>query len=171
MTLAEVKNGNTFKIGDIEFIKFYEENGRAVVVTKNCIYNSEFGENNNFKDSYILKNLTDEFLPKIAEVIGAENICEFETDLFSLDGLTYYGKVKSKVSLPTFDFYRQNRAVFENYKPNKWWWLSTPNGSKGWWATCVAPSGSIGGSVFNYYDFGVRPVLHFVSSIFVSCND
>ena len=167
MTLAEVKNGSTFKIGDREFIKFFDENGKTTVVTKDCVCNSEFGKNNNFKDSYILKWLTDVFLPSLENEIGAENVCEFETDLFSLDGLTDFGKMRSKVSLPTFDFYRQNRKVFEQYGVNDWWWLSTPNGKQGWWITCVSPSGSI-----YYYDYGnnygVRPFCILNSSISVS---
>lgn len=173
--LSEIENGETFKIGDTEFIKFYEVwGGGTVAVTKDAVFNSEFGENNNFAESKVLKRLNDEFLPKIEKEIGAENIIETTTDLTTLDGLKPYPDLKSKVTLPTFDFYRKNVEIFDKYKLDCWWWTATPESANPHddpkWITCVAPSGSIVNIIY-YGNFGVRPFLHFVSSIFVSRND
>jgi hypothetical protein len=73
----------------------------------------------------------------------------------------------SKISLPTFDFYRENREVFDKHHLEKWWWLATPNGEN-YLVTCVAPSGFVYDYDSDGIDFGVRPVLIFSSSIFVS---
>lgn len=173
MKLSEVKIGGTFTIGGIEFIKFSEENGVVISVAKNSLYNSDFGANNDFSKSEVLKDLQVKILPKLEDAVGAENILEFETDLLSLDGSDIYGKVRSKISLPTFDFYRENVKIFDQYKLDDWW-LSTPDSTKehinDYWIVCVSPRGFI--DFDGYFNgIGVRPVLHFVSSISVSCED
>lgn len=172
--LCDIEDGDIFKIGNVEFIKFSDENAVTTAVTKDIVFDSTFGEDNNLVKSRVIKKLSDEFLPKIVDVVGYRNIVTFETDLTTLDGLTPYGVMTSKISLPTFDFYRKNVKVFDRYKLDKWWWLATPDSAKPHygpiWVSCVAPSGGI--SYCNYgYDSGVRPVLKFESSIFVSCED
>lgn len=173
MKLSEVKIGNTFTIGGIEFIKFSEQNGAAVAVAKESLFDSKFGDNNDFSKSKILKDLQKKVLPELEKDIGAENILEFETDLLSLDGSDVYGKMKSRISLPTFDFYRANAKIFDRYKLDDLWWLSTPDSTEehinDYWIVCVSPRGFIGNDVYGR-SYGVRPILHFVSSIFVSCE-
>ena len=129
-------------------------------------------------DNHILKfyieSLNDEFLPKVAAIVGEENICEFKTDLTTLDGLKPYAPLLSKISLPTLDFYRKNVEIFDKYNPDSWWWLATPESAKPHsrpsWTVCVSPVGSISGD-YCYNDGGVRPILNFVSSISVSCEE
>ena len=172
--LSEIEVGATFKVGDIEFIKFSDVDGVTTAVTKKTIFNSKYGNNNSFAESEILKRLTNEFYPKIVGVVGEENLCEITTDSTSLDGLCAYGEVKSYVSLPTFDFYRANVELFDKYKLDEWWWLATPYSVKPHydpdWACCVSPSGVVSSSGY-YYGNGVRPFCRFVSSIFVSSGD
>lgn len=176
-TLAEIKIGETFKIADIEFIKFADENGHTVAVAKDSAFDSRFGANNNLAESTVKSRLETEILPKIESAVGTENIVEHEVDLLSLDGDDKWGKVKCKISIPTFDFYRHNVKIFDKYKLDEWWWLATPETTakhyNDWWAVCVAPRGFI-----NYYyyggEFGVRPFIIFVSSISVisvSCEE
>ena len=173
--LAEIKAGKTFKIGDIEFIKFSDKNCETAVVAKDIMFRSRFGNNNDLRSSDVLKKLNADFLPKLVEAIGEDNICEFETDLTTLDGLKPYGVMKSKVSLPTLDFYRENVKIFDKYKTGTWWWLATPESvqphSEPDWILCVAPSGIIG--CYNYYNCnrGVRPFCILKSDIFVSCEE
>lgn len=174
MKLSEVKIGETFKVADIEFIKFSQEGDKVVAVSKNKLFNSTFGENNVFAKSKLLAKLCSDVLPKIEAAVGSENVLEFETDLISLDGLKTQGIIKTKISLPTFDFYRANIKLFDKFKLDDWWWLaspwSTPERYNDRWTLCVSPRG------FIYYlscnlNYGVRPILHFVSSISVSCED
>lgn len=172
--LANIKDGDLFTIAGIEFIKFFDKDGKTFVVAKDSLFNSEFGDNNNFATSIIKKRLEDEILPKIEKEIGAENVLEHEVDLFSLDGSNKWGKVNCKISLPTFDFYRNNRKTFEKYKLGKWYWLSTPDSTSEFylnddWIVCVSPSGNIDDNICDDYG-GVRPFLTFISSILVSCK-
>ena len=159
----------------IKFIKFADVDGCTQAVAKDTLFKSDFGENNNFAESTILEKLKNDVLPKIEEAVGAENIVEFETDLLSLDGSDKYGIIKSKISLPTFDFYRANVKIFDNYNPDKWWWLATPDSTTDhaidYWVVCVSPSGYVDGNGCSGYDDGVRPFLNFVSSISVSCEE
>ena len=175
--MSEVKalhipeDGEIFSVGGIEFIKFPEKDGLIPAVTRKTIFNSEFGENNDFSKSTVLDRLVDEFLPKIIAAVGENGISPITTDLTTLDGLKPYPAFSSLVSLPTFDFYRQNVSVFDKYKVDEWWWLATPESAQPhcepWWTVCVSPSGGINFGDFNY-DCGVRPFCIFKSSIFES---
>ena len=170
-TLREIETGKTFKTAGIEFIKVKETNKGTIAVTKDCLFNSTYGTDNNLHKSKILKRLQEEILPKIEEAVGTDNVLEFETVLTTVDGLRPYEPLKSKISLPTLDFYRENVDVFDEYNPGRWWWLATPESAKPHsaptWILCVAPSGGINDFNCNV-NFGVRPILFFVSDISVS---
>lgn len=124
--LSDVEIGEIFAIGEREFIKFKEEGGAVTAVCRDSLFDSLYGDNNNFAQSVIRGNL-DKVLAKIEKLVGAENVLAFETDLISVGGSEMYGKINTKISLPTFDFYRRNRAIFEKHKLSKWWWLATPS--------------------------------------------
>ena len=174
MKLSEVKIGKTFEVAGIEFIKFSCDGDKTVAVAKDCVFKSTFGRNNNIAESSLLKRLQDEILPKLEEAVGAENILEHETDLTSLDGLKTYGSVISKISIPTFDFYRNNVGVFDEHKYDGWWWLATPDTTpehlNDRWCRCVSPGGRISDSSYRNFN-GVRPFCIFISSISVSSEE
>lgn len=166
-----VKDGETFKVGEFELIKFPNVNGQTPVVMKDIAFNSRFGDDNDLRNSEILKNMESKILPKIIAAVGAENLCTIKTDLTTLDGLKPYGEMESLISLPTLDFYRANVGIFDQHKADCWWWLATPESAQPHynpsWILCVSPSGGIS---FGRYNFalGVRPFLIFNSSIFGS---
>lgn len=124
---------------------------------------------NDWKSSGLREYLNGDFLKKISDEVGEENIVKFERDLLSLDGQTEYEKCEDSVSLITLDEYRKYRSLIPNEK--KWWWLITP-----WSTPCndyeysVAVVASSGGINRRNYDFsgGVRPFCIFSSSIFES---
>ena len=166
----KAERGKTINVAGYELICFPREDGAVDVVAKEPVFREQFSKkNNNLAESLVLRKLQEEFLPKIAEAVGEENILEFETDLRTHDGLRPYPNLVSKVSLPTFDFYRDNVDVFDEHKVDSWWWLATPDSAKPHydpiWVVCVSPYGYFDG---NFYDFnnGVRPFLRFSSSIF-----
>ena len=165
---SEIAAGETFMVAGIEWIKFPEKDGEFVAVAKDSLGDKIFDNNSNdFSKSSLLQYLEKKILPKIVDEVGEENVREFETDLFSLDGHRRYGVMKSKISLPTFDFYRENREMFDKHHLDEWWWLATPNGEKDLVA-CVAPSGCAYYHISCYRNRGVRPFCIFSSSIFVS---
>ena len=173
--LHGVKDGETFTIAGIELIKFPAVNGKVPVMTRDCLFASQFGDHtNDLSKSPILKKMVEEVLPKVIEAVGEENVCTFDTDLTTLDGLKPYGVLKSQVSLPTLDFYRANVEIFDKYKVDRWFWLATPESAKPhddpYWTLCVSPSGGL--DYYNYgNDYGVRPFFYFESSIFGSFEE
>lgn len=111
---------------------------------KNCIRND------------VLQNL----YIKMAEEIGAGNMILFKTDLFSHDGLRDYGEVEERISILTYDLYRNN---WENIKQiDKWWWLATSDSTPSGYGTdgvrCVGSRGDVFCIWCNYVK-GVRPFL------------
>ena len=170
-----VKDGESFKIADMEFIKFPSKNGQTPVVMKDIAFRSRFGSNNDLRSSIVLKRMREEWLPTIIEAIGAENLCTIHTDLTTEDGLKPYGVMESLVSLPTLDFYRQNVEIFDKHNPGTWWWLATPESAQPhcepYWVLCVSPSGYL--LYHHYCDYfnGVRPFYIFKSSIFESFEE
>lgn len=128
-----------------------------------------FGENNNWKDSTIRAYLNGEFYEQLAAEVGEEYIVPFKRNLLSLDGQTEYGTCEDKVSLISFDEYRELRELIPN--AGYWWWTLTPYSTKcnedERWKTVVSPHGGIG----NYgcgSSFVVRPFCIFASSLFES---
>ena len=169
-----VKDGETFKIGDMEFIKFPSVGGQTPVVMKDIAFRSSFGNNNDLRSSDVLRKMEAEILPKIIEAVGKENLCAIKTDLTTLDGLKPYGTMESLISLPTLDFYRANVEIFDQHNPGCWWWLATPESAQPHyspsWILCVSPSGYIH-FVNCSRGNGVRPFLIFESSIFGSSEN
>lgn len=153
--INNVNNGEIFKIGDVEFIKFAEADGIITAVTKDTVFSSKFGENNNLVESKIIDRLTTEFLPKITAIVGEENVVEFDTDLTTLDGVKTFGKMTSKISLPTLDFYREHTEIFDKYKLDDRWWIATALSAYPHYNSscvlCVSPSGDI-----DDYSYNVR---------------
>ena len=165
------KDGETFEVAGLEFIKFPEADGKVPVVMKDIAFSSEFGKNNDLRTSTVLEKMEKEILPKIINAIGKENLCTVHTDLTTLCGLKTYGVMESLISLPTLDFYRANGEIFDKYKPDAWWWLATPESCKPrdnpYWTLCVSPAGSVYGGGFSS-GRGVRPFCILNSEIFVS---
>lgn len=170
-----VKDGETFKVADMELIKFPATEQGTPVVFRDIAFLSQFGRNNNLKESDVLERMQKEILPKIIGAVGEENVLTFKTDLTALDGLNPYGELESKISLPPLAFYRQHVSIFDQHKVNRWWWLATPFSARPHdtddWVECVSPSGFVFNCNFNFVNIGVRPLLIFNSSIFGSCEE
>ena len=168
-----VKDGETFMVGGMEFIKFPANAAGVPVVAKNVLFRTAFGESNNLTESGVLKELKERVLPEIINAVGEDNVLTFKTDLTAWDGLKPYKDLESKISLVTMDFYRENVEIFDRHKVDDWWWLATPDSaqphSKPYWILCVSPSGYInGGSDYDRGNIGVRPFCVLKSNIFVS---
>ena len=172
--LAEIPEGDTFKIGVHEFVVLEHFGDTTAVIRKKLLdEDMEFGSNNNFSGSYVAAKC-DEFANEIACNVGAENIVEHTVDLISDDGLKDYGIVKSRCSLLTTNQYRRYVEILDKFKPDRWWWLATAHSTErhgnSSWVKCVSPAGRI-----NYDNClngsGVRPFCILKSSIFVSSEN
>jgi hypothetical protein len=154
-------------------IEHYENDTTRVLRKELLNETMEFGQNNNWKESSIREYLNSEYLKSIEKIFGSENIIEHEVDLFSHDGLRDYGISLDKVSLLTYDLYRNKRSIIGKNK-DSWWWLatpdSTPSGYCDSYVRCVYGSGDV--RYFGYdWNRGVRPVLILKSNIFVSLSE
>lgn len=169
--LADIEQYKTFKIGDVEFIVLEQLDGKTFCLTRDFIAeNTRFDDNtNNLANASVLNHL-DTFESKIAVEVGAENMCDFEIDLTTDDGLKDYGSITRKTGLLTDVQYREHSEGVEPYAVDDWWWLanavSTPRRD-----TLYAVRGVIDGvmgscSCDDY--IGVRAVCVFKSNIFVS---
>lgn len=171
VAISTLEPGDTFKIGNVEFLVLEQEGETTAAIKKNLLVaDMEFGDNNNYAESPI-RETCEEFAVGIAGEIGAENLLEHTVDLTANDGLKDYGEVKARASLLTADRYRKYVQILDTTKMDDYWWLATP------WSTpshgieyavlCVSPSGFICNNFYNDSS-GVRPFCIFKSTILVS---
>ena len=158
------RDENLFSIDRIDFIKFPEHNGMTPMITKTYWSDEYFGGSNNFATSYALRYLQEDVLPRMERAIGAENIVEFETDLTALDGDDSYGVVKSRISIPTFEFYHNNKAIFDKY-PGYYWWTATPCNTFDNNVLAIYPYGDTYVKYCERFN-GIRPMIMLKSSVF-----
>lgn len=171
MNNTKIEIGKIKNIGGEEFIILDILKNGVLCLSKDFAYTDTMFDStsNNYANSSIRKILNTEFLKRIADAVGEENILETEIDLTSDDGLDDYGKVVDKVGLLTADMYRKYNRIIEKYPVNDWWWLSTawstPHRGYTYAVRCVNFSGAL--LILNCsFDYGVRPFLIFSSSIF-----
>lgn len=163
--------GDTFDLIGLNWKILDKTDSGYVCLAETLEDEKQFDKNSsNWKKSSLREYLNGEFLEKLSDAVGKENIISFERNLLSLDGQTEYGSCEDKVSLLTVDEYRKYRNMIPN-TDDGWWWLITP-----WSTPCndyersvtvVSPSGSINGSGCNGSN-GVRLFCIFSSSIFES---
>lgn len=169
--LAEVQAGETFRIGEHEFVVLKQFEDSAAVIYKGLLHEGiAFGNSNNL-DGSAADKACGTFANKIAGIVGEENLVEFAVDLTSDDGLKDYGMIHRKMSLLTADQYRKYVDILDEHKIDQWWWLATPCSTarhdNDRWVNCVSPSGRLGSG--NYGSgIGVRPFCILKSHIFVS---
>ena len=157
---------DVFFLNNMEFVKFPEQNGAIPMVLRSYYDDLIFNlhDNNNFAESELLRNLQSCLLPRLETDIGADNLVEFETDLTATDGDNLYGIVKSKISLPTLDFYCKHRDLFQ--KCTKYfWWTATPYDTTSSRVQCMDPYGDGYARYCDEFD-GVRPMIMVKASVF-----
>ena len=169
--LSEVQEGETFKLGDYEFVLLEQFDDTSAVILKDLLPDTvQFGKNNNYAGSNV-DGECQAFAQKLADIIGWDNLILHKVDLTSDDGLKDYGVIERRVSSITTEIYRKYVDLLDKYKLDEWWWLATPFSTERHnntsWVKCVSPSGCISyGSCGNR--IGVRPFCILKSDIFVS---
>lgn len=165
--MLKIENGKFELVGKIWTV--LEKTEQGVLCIADSIGDKVFGKTNDWRESDIRKFLNTEFLEKIENEIGKDNVIEFERNLLSLDGQTEYGSCMDKVSIISAFEYIRNRKLLPN--TGDWWWTltadSTPCNDDDYWVRVVSSSGCISNDCCNDY-YGVRPFCIFSSSIFES---
>ena len=172
VALSEIPEGDTCKIGNYEFVVLHQNGDTTEIILKDLLPDDiTFGENN-YYDGSNPDNVCQEFTQALANVIGWDNILLHEVDLTSNDGLKDYLSVERRASLLTAEQYRRYVYLLDQYKPDRWWWLATPDSTATHecesWVLCVSPRGRVNYGLYNLNDFGVRPFCILKSNIFVS---
>lgn len=173
--LSELKPGETFKIGEHDFIVLDQDESSQTtkVISKGFMAEDVIFDKNtkDYNKSNIKKMIEADIQPIIEKAVGAENLIKHTVSLISVDMQHKYEDCVCKVRPITFDEAREFNDFLVNKNLNDWWWTCTPWSTKerGWeyLITVVSPSGLI--FRINYdNDFGVRPFCILKSHIFVS---
>lgn len=171
--LESLKAGETFCIGENDYIVIEQHEGKTKVISKDFIAEDrEFADDTaDYKTSGLRKYIEAEIQPTIENEVGTENLVEHTVSLTTVDGQNDYGELTCKVRPITFDEARQYNNLIVNKDLNDWWWTCTawtsPNREYNRSVAVVLPSGSICRSDCSYC-YGVRPFFILKSNIFVS---
>ena len=170
--LTDVLIGETFKVGDLEFIVLEHINDSTYVILKDFWKTTTFDKDtSNYANSKIRKELNTEFYDKLSALVGKNNIIEHKVDLTTDDGRKDYGSVYDDISLLTCDMYRKYVTILDQYNPKKWWWLATSYSSVSIGYLCTVRGVGGDGALCNINcrnNDGVRPFCILKSDIFVS---
>lgn len=171
--LGSLKPGETFKIGEYDFIVLNHEYGITKVISKNFMKKSVIFDDNcrDYSKSNLRNVLEKEILPVIAKEVGANNLLAHPVDLTSVDMQKEFEPCECLVRPLTFDEVRKYNDLLVNKGLNGWWWTCTPwsTEERGWkyGMAVVSPSGYVVDDLcFN--GGGVRPFCIIKSNIFVS---
>lgn len=173
--LCELHPGDTFKIGDHDFIVL-DQNEYAettAVISKGFMEEDIVFDDDtrDYSKSNLRKVIEGDIQPIIEAEVGEENIVENYVDLISVDMQEEFSRFKCEVRPITFDEARKYNDLLVNNELNNWWWTCTPwsTAERGWEYSIaiVASSGNI--YLRSYYvNGGVRPFCILKSNIFVS---
>ena len=173
--LSELKPGETFKIGEHDFIVLDQDasSNTTKVISKDFMAEDVVFDRNtkDYNKSNIKKMIEADIQPIIENAVGAENLVEHAVNLASVDTQHEFKNCVCKVRPITFDEAREFNDLLVNKDLGDWWWTCTPWSTKerGWEysVAVVSPSGVIDDCNCNY-DNGVRPFCILKSNIFVS---
>lgn len=171
--LGSLKPGETFMIGEHEFIVLEQNYETTNVISKNLMAeNVQFDKNTkDYNKSALKRYIEEEIRPIILENIGAGNLVEHSVALTSVDNQSEFNDCICDIRPITFDEAREYNDLLVNEDLPDYYWTLTPwaTAERGWeyYISVVSPSGIID---YNYcnFDDGVRPFCILKSNIFVS---
>ena len=173
VVLSSLKPGETFMIGEHEFIVLEQNYGTTNVISKNLMAQNVLfdGDTRDYNKSALKKYIDEKIKPIILENVGAGNLVEHSVPLTSVDNQNEFNDCICEVRPITFDEAREYNDLLVNEDLPDYYWTLTP------WSTderglkyaiaIVSPSGGIINSNCDY-DGGVRPFCILKSNIFVS---
>ncbi len=171
--LSTLNPGETFKIGEHDFIVLKQRTEQTLVISKGFMAKDKVFDDDtkDYSKSSLKRLIENEIQTIIEDAVGSDNIIEHEVDLTSVDMQNEYKKCRCKVRPITFDEVREFNDLIVNEDLSGWWWSCTPWSTKdrGWEYSMavVSPSGNFGHWGCNFV-IGVRPFCILKSNIFVS---
>lgn len=147
--LESLKAGETFCIGEDDYIVLEQHEGKTKVISKDFIAEDrKFADDTvDYKTSGLRKCIEAEIQPTIENEVGAENLVEHRVSLETVDGQNDYGELTCKVRPITFDEARKYNNLIVNNDLDDWWRTCTawtgPNREYNRSIAVVLPSGTI----------------------------
>lgn len=171
--LSTLNPGETFKIGEHDFIVLEQKQEQTMVISKGFMAEDKKFDNNSrdYNKSSLKKLIEGDIQPIIEDAVGTDNIVEHDVDLTSVDMHNEFGSCRCKVRPITFDEARKYNDLLANKDLDGWWWTCTPWSTKerGWEYSMAVVSSSGNFGRYGYVvTIGVRPFCILKSNIFVS---
>lgn len=170
--LGSLKPGETFMIGEHEFIVLEQNYETTNVISKNIMAeNVQFDKNTkDYNKSSLKRYIEEKIRPIILENIGAGNFVEHSVALTSVDNQSEFNDCICDIRPITFDEAREYNDLLVNKDLPEYYWTITPwsTSERGWNSiSVVSPSGGFSRN-YCYLCIGVRPFCILKSNIFVS---
>ena len=170
--LAELKPGDRFMYGGVEWVKFEDIGAGTLCLAAEPVFLRAFDEENcnDWRKSSLRRELNGAFLEAlVAEGADRAAFLDWESDLTADDGMTDYGTAVDKIALRSDALCRKYREITPPV--DEWCWNLTPwtcDASDSCNVRCVYSSGAMGWDNAYYGDGGVRPLCYPKSVILVS---
>lgn len=170
--LAELKPGDRFMYGGVEWVKFEDIGAGTLCLAAEPVFRRAFDEENcnDWRKSSLRRELNGAFLDAlVAEGADRAAFLDWESDLTADDGMTDYGTAVDKIALRSDALCRKYREITPPV--DEWCWNLTPwtcDASDSYYVRIVHSSGALDWD--NAYDGsrGVRPLCYPKSVILVS---
>ena len=170
--LAELKPGDRFMYGGVEWVKFEDIGAGTLCLAAEPVFRRAFDEENcnDWRKSSLRRELNGAFLDAlVAEGADRAAFLDWESDLTADDGMTDYGTAVDKIALRSDALCRKYREITPPV--DEWCWNLTPwtcDASYSYYVRDVYSSGALYWN--NAYNGirGVRPLCYPKSVILVS---
>lgn len=170
--LAELKPGDRFMYGGVEWVKFEDIGAGTLCLAAEPVFRRAFDEENcnDWRKSSLRRELNGAFLDAlVAEGADRAAFLDWESDLTADDGMTDYGTAVDKIALRSDALCRKYREITPPV--DEWCWNLTPwtcDASDSYGVRGVNSSGAM--DWYRAYDGGggVRPLCYPKSVILVS---
>lgn len=171
--LSELNPGDTFKVGEHDFIVLEQENETTKVISKDFMAKNIVFDRytRDYSESDIKKVIESDIQPIIEAELGADNIIEHTVDLTSVDMQHEFEPCTCKARPITFDEARRYNDLLVNNALDDWCWTCTPwsTAERKWkYVMAAIDTFDVLNSLSCNNRCGVRPVCILKSNIFVS---
>lgn len=170
--LAELKPGDRFMYGGVEWVKFEDIGAGTLCLAAEPVFRRAFDEENcnDWRKSSLRRELNGAFLDAlVAEGADRAAFLDWESDLTADDGMTDYGTAVDKIALRSDALCRKYREITPPV--DEWCWNLTPwtcDASYSCYVRGVNSSGAMSWNNAYYGRRGVRPLCYPKSVILVS---
>lgn len=170
--LAELKPGDRFMYGGVEWVKFEDIGAGTLCLAAEPVFRRAFDEENcnDWRKSSLRRELNGAFLDAlVAEGADRAAFLDWESDLTADDGMTDYGTAVDKIALRSDALCRKYREITPPV--DEWCWNLTPwtcDASNSYDVRGVNSSGAMRWNSAYGGRRGVRPLCYPKSVILVS---